>query len=73
MKGGEKPLEREYGKLAIKYNNLKEELFKSALCHSNNRELLNLINDTGLYMEFIGYCSVRNKKSAEEVAFQQRK
>ena len=55
-------MEKEYGRLAVKYNTLKEELFKSAYKHPNNKSLLRLIKDTGLYWEYTGYCLIRKRK-----------
>lgn len=52
-------MEKEYGQLAVKYNTLKEELFKSAYKNSNNKALLKLIKDVGLYWEYTYYCLKR--------------
>ncbi|MGN1126484.1 MAG: hypothetical protein ACI4RI_03495 [Ruminococcus sp.] len=65
-------MEKEYGQLAVKYNTLKEELFKSAFQHPNNKSLLRLIKDTGLFWEYTCYCIIKKEKSAEERPFQQR-
>lgn len=55
-------MEKEYGRLAVKYNTFKEELFKSAHQNSNNKALLKLIKDVGLYWEYTGYCLIRKRK-----------
>ena len=52
-------MEKEYGQLAVKYNTLKEELFKSAYKNPNNKSLLRLIKDVGLYWEYTYYCLKR--------------
>ncbi|MCH5202906.1 MAG: hypothetical protein J1F17_06840 [Oscillospiraceae bacterium] len=56
-------MDKEYGKLAVKYNTLKEELFKAAYRNSNNKALLNLIKETGLFEEYTGFCLINQRKS----------
>lgn len=55
-------MESEYIKLAVRYNTLRDELFKAAFKHPNNKALLNLIKDVGLCFEYTYYCANKKKK-----------
>ncbi len=48
-------MDKAYSELALKYIALKSQLFENAYKHKQNKSLLNLIKDVGLFEEYIGF------------------
>lgn len=56
-------MDKAYSELALKYIALKSQLFENAYKHKQNKSLLNLIKDVGLFEEYIGFCSLQRQKN----------